>query len=304
MEIPSKSVIKSLSLEIIPTSRRNFYLCLLIIYLLIALFSILTSTLDSAYRGTEVDFLWVIHLAFFYISPIVIWLPLIPLIVLLAKRFPIFQSSKWKRHLLIHALLALISAPIIRLLSLMVDFNVKAWLNLIDTSPWKIISEVWFVAFTTTPRAFYTYLLILLAFSFWNYFYKVKIKPSKNIKPKTISTPQKVLMVQNGPKKVILDLNTVYWISVNGNYIQFHTADQVYHRRGTLAAIEANLNAALFFRIHRSTLVNRAAITSWQHWRRGEYLIQLKNEKSITSSRGYRENMLRLIASFEAEYPK
>lgn len=299
MELNSKPGMQPWSFRGILLKQSHLYICLLIIYLLIAIISMISSALDSAFRGTEVDLLWIIHLAFFYFSPLVIWLPLVPLIKSFAKRFPLFDIQRWKSHLLGHMLFALSIAPVIRILSIIVDFNVKSWFNLIDTSPWKIISDVWFVAFTTTPRAFYTYLFILLAFSIWNYYFKTLNGQPKTKEINDTSPIQQMITVRNGLQKVILDLNLVYWISVQGNYIQFHTTDKVYQRRGTLTAIEASLSEDIFFRIHRSALVNREAVSNWQHWRRGEYLLQLKNEKTVTSSRGYRKNMLRLIDSFE-----
>ncbi len=299
----SSKVQKSLVQQFVAPEYMNLYLSLLTIYILIALCSVLTSTMDDVFRGNEVSLVTIIHVSFFYITPLIVWIFLMPVVGYLSSRYSLLKMKSLKRHLAIHFIIALIAAPLIRILSLILDFSLKSAFGLIKVPAWEVIVDVWYVAITTAPRAFYTYWLILLSFSLW-FAFLIKKKEGKTIKKASKKfLRKKEISVQDGNKILILNLRKVFWISVNGNYIQLHTQEGVFRRRETLSSFESQVDPGIFFRIHRSTLVNKEAIESWQHWRRGEYLIRLKNEKCVTSSRGYRENMQRLIHSFQANQP-
>jgi len=56
-------------------------------------------------------------------------------------------------------------------------------------------------------------------------------------------------------------------------------------------SIEARLNPELFFRIHRSHIVNIERIKELQPWFNGEYVVILRNGARLTLSRGYREKL-------------
>jgi two-component system LytT family response regulator len=55
--------------------------------------------------------------------------------------------------------------------------------------------------------------------------------------------------------------------------------------------IEAQLNPDIFYRIHRSHIVNIERVKELQPWFNGEYVVFLKNGTRLTLSRGYREKL-------------
>lgn len=59
---------------------------------------------------------------------------------------------------------------------------------------------------------------------------------------------------------VTLKLTTISHLSAEGNYLQIHSAGSVFTLRATLKAMEHQLKAAGFIRVHRSHLVNRTHI--------------------------------------------
>ena len=56
-------------------------------------------------------------------------------------------------------------------------------------------------------------------------------------------------------------------------------------------ALEARLNPATFYRIHRSHIVNIERVRELQPWFNGEYVVFLKDNTRLTLSRGYREKL-------------
>jgi two-component system LytT family response regulator len=58
-----------------------------------------------------------------------------------------------------------------------------------------------------------------------------------------------------------------------------------------MAVMESQLDPSLFFRIHRSTIVNIDRIKELQPLFNGEYLVILRTGARLTLSRGYRDDL-------------
>ena len=56
-------------------------------------------------------------------------------------------------------------------------------------------------------------------------------------------------------------------------------------------SLEARLNPSVFFRIHRSHIVNIERVRELQPWFNGEYVVFLNSGARLTLSRGYREKL-------------
>jgi len=69
----------------------------------------------------------------------------------------------------------------------------------------------------------------------------------------------------------------------------------VHEHRATMAQIEQRLPASKFIRIHRSTIVNIERIREFQPWFQGDYVLILTDGTRLTSTRGYRDNMRKLL---------
>jgi two-component system LytT family response regulator len=81
------------------------------------------------------------------------------------------------------------------------------------------------------------------------------------------------------------------WIEAAGNYVKLHVGADSHLFRETMNSVEARLDPDLFFRIHRSHIVNIERIRELQPWFNGEYVVFLKNGTRLTLSRGYREKL-------------
>lgn len=82
----------------------------------------------------------------------------------------------------------------------------------------------------------------------------------------------------------------IEWIEAAGNYVKLHVGTAHLFRE-TMNAVEARLDADIFFRIHRSHIVNIERVRELQPWFNGEYVVCMKSGARLTLSRGYREKL-------------
>jgi two-component system, LytTR family, response regulator len=83
----------------------------------------------------------------------------------------------------------------------------------------------------------------------------------------------------------------IEWIEAAGNYVKLHVGSETHLFRETMNALEARLDPAMFFRIHRSHIVNLERVRELQPWFNGEYVVFLTSGARLTLSRGYREKL-------------
>ena len=103
------------------------------------------------------------------------------------------------------------------------------------------------------------------------------------------------LAVPVGNRSVFLRAQEIDWIGAERNYIRVYAAGRDYLLRESLTHIEAELDPAIFRRIHRSTIVNVDRIQSVESTLRGEYVVVLHNRTKLTSGRSYRETVHALL---------
>lgn len=89
-----------------------------------------------------------------------------------------------------------------------------------------------------------------------------------------------------------LEIDDLSWIDAAGNYVRLNTeAGQRHLVRGTLSALEKRLDPQRFIRIHRSTIVNVEHIREIRPRTHGEALIVMRDGRSLTRSRSYRDSL-------------
>ena len=99
------------------------------------------------------------------------------------------------------------------------------------------------------------------------------------------------LVVKSGGRLFFLRSDEIDWIEAAGNYVRLHVGNDGHLLRETMNSIEGRLNPDIFFRIHRSHIVNIERIKELQPWFNGEYVVILRNGSRLTLSRGYREKL-------------
>lgn len=97
---------------------------------------------------------------------------------------------------------------------------------------------------------------------------------------------------ENGVTKLI-NVNDIYWIEAEGNYLKIHLEKKRHLIRQTLQNIESQLDSKLFFRIHRSILVNQLYVEHIKYKGNNQYSFLMKNGEKLISSRSYKEDVIR-----------
>jgi len=111
----------------------------------------------------------------------------------------------------------------------------------------------------------------------------------QDIRPGSPKTER--LVVKSGGKLFFLRTDEIDWIEASGNYVRVHVGNDSHLLRETMASLEAKLDPNVFFRIHRSRIVNMERIKEMQPWFNGEYVVMLTTGVRLTLSRGYREKL-------------
>jgi two-component system LytT family response regulator len=103
--------------------------------------------------------------------------------------------------------------------------------------------------------------------------------------------PLERFVIKSGGRVFFLRARDIEWIEAAGNYVKLHVGPETHVFRETMNAIEAKLDPAMFFRIHRSHIVNIERVRELQPWFNGEYVVFLTSGARLTLSRGYREKL-------------
>jgi two-component system LytT family response regulator len=93
---------------------------------------------------------------------------------------------------------------------------------------------------------------------------------------------------KNGIIFVLVD--GILWIDAADKYVELHTAERTYLARQTIQSLEETLDPKQFVRIHRSTIVRKAAVRGLHPLFHGDYLVRLNNGTELTLSRNFRES--------------
>jgi two-component system, LytTR family, response regulator len=103
------------------------------------------------------------------------------------------------------------------------------------------------------------------------------------------------LVVRTPERAIFLRTDTIDWIEAAGKFVHLHVARTTHALRESMADLEQELDPARFLRISRSVIVNLDRIQEVQPWFQGDYVLILSDGTRLTSTRGYRENMRRLL---------
>lgn len=98
-------------------------------------------------------------------------------------------------------------------------------------------------------------------------------------------------VVKTGGRVFFVRADEIEWIEAAGNYVKLHVGSEAHLFRETMNAIETKLDSDLFFRIHRSHIVNIERVRELQPWFNGEFVVFLRSGTRLTLSRGYREKL-------------
>jgi two-component system, LytTR family, response regulator len=103
------------------------------------------------------------------------------------------------------------------------------------------------------------------------------------------------LVVRTPERAFFLRAETVDYVEAAGKFVHLHVGRSVHALRESMAELEQELDPVRFLRISRSAIVNIDRIQEIQPWFQGDYVLILTDGTRLTSTRGYRDNMRRLL---------
>ncbi|MBN8697869.1 MAG: response regulator transcription factor [Bacteroidetes bacterium] len=106
--------------------------------------------------------------------------------------------------------------------------------------------------------------------------------------PSKQSEEKNRIVVKNGADIKIIPSKEIHYIEAYDDYVKIFTADSYYLKKKTMNYFEQTLDPAVFYRTHRSFIVNLEQLTKIEQLEKNTYLTILKNGKKIPLSRsGY-----------------
>jgi two-component system, LytTR family, response regulator len=101
------------------------------------------------------------------------------------------------------------------------------------------------------------------------------------------------LSIKDGERIVFVPVEKIIWIEAANKYVVVHTAEGQHIARQTIQGLEDRLDPREFVRIHRSTLVRKAAVRGLHALFHGDYIVKLTGGAEVTLSRSFRGSFFR-----------
>jgi two-component system LytT family response regulator len=108
---------------------------------------------------------------------------------------------------------------------------------------------------------------------------------NRNREPKS-STADRIA-VKDGGRIFFVDSDAIDWIEACGNYVNLHVGQCKYLLKSTLNSLDVRLDSSMFLRVHRSTIVNTRSVKEFRTFLRGSYVILMKDNSKLFSSRRF-----------------
>jgi two-component system LytT family response regulator len=104
------------------------------------------------------------------------------------------------------------------------------------------------------------------------------------------------LVVRDGERLALLNVEQVEWFESAGNYVRAHSSGRTFLMRTTMDRLaERVASRETFVRARRSALVNVRAIATLERYAKNSWVLQLRDGTKIISSRYYHPELKRLL---------
>lgn len=190
-----------------------------------------------------------------------LWLPFVPLCFWLAARA---HAARWRplRVVGFHAV-AGVTVSLCHLTAFAVVSAVVRNLRFGDAVRIDLVSPI--VAMLAPGAVLYG----LFVVGWW--WYRGRAMPHPEVAEPVAEEPE--LAFRAGRGQLHLRASEIDWIQSAGNYLELHTPCATHLVRETLKSVQTRLGEERFVRIHRSTLVRRAAISAVDDRRDGAVVL-------------------------------
>lgn len=107
------------------------------------------------------------------------------------------------------------------------------------------------------------------------------------------------MIVKCGDRLVFVPLEALDYVRAAANYVRLHVGETTYEIRERMSAMEARLPREQFMRIHRSYIVNLAALSELYPAGDGEYLVALRSGRHLPVGPSYTALIRKALVSHE-----
>jgi two-component system LytT family response regulator len=94
---------------------------------------------------------------------------------------------------------------------------------------------------------------------------------------------------------LFLPVADIRWIAAEENYVRISTERETHLLRETMARLEVRLDPTMFFRVHRSSIVNLQYVKEVRTEPSGDSIVLLVNGQKVPMSRSYRTRVSELL---------
>lgn len=105
------------------------------------------------------------------------------------------------------------------------------------------------------------------------------------------------ISMKSGTQWLRINIDSILWIEAAGDYLCVHTTEQSHIVRKTLRQLESELDASLFPRMNRSSIVNMSKVTRLTPNSNGEYIATLITGAEVKVGRKYKIKLDELRSS-------
>jgi two-component system LytT family response regulator len=103
------------------------------------------------------------------------------------------------------------------------------------------------------------------------------------------------VLVKTGGRVLFIRADEIDWIEAADYYVKLHVAGKVHMLRESMAALEGRLDPDVFFRVHRSAIVNLERVRELQPFSRREHVLVLRDGTRLRLTRSRRERLAALL---------
>ena len=114
------------------------------------------------------------------------------------------------------------------------------------------------------------------------------------------SDSERKITIKDRDSIKLIKMDSIAWVDAAGDYMCVHAEGETHIMRCTMTQLLKELDADIFKRVHRSTIVNLNCIEEVIPHTKGEYFLQIDNGERIKVSRNYRDTIKSFLNSMHS----
>lgn len=114
------------------------------------------------------------------------------------------------------------------------------------------------------------------------------------------SDSERKITIKDRDSIKLIKMDSIAWVDAAGDYMCVHAEGETHIMRCTMTQLLKELDANIFKRVHRSTIVNLNCIEEVIPHTKGEYFLQIDNGERIKVSRNYRDTIKSFLNSMHS----